>query len=266
MIMKKYVFLFAALLISVASWAQKDVTTFLGIPVDGYKNEMKQKLIEKGFTYDSTFDMLEGELKENTIKILEQKIINNNCTLSTGFVGTGVLCQTLAKVGLNDLAYDLLLQENDPSWLYSVKQGATTIWERWNSYTKDDGFGNVKMNSFNHYAYGAVVEWMYGLMAGIRPDAESGCFILAPLPDGKKRITSVKAKHRDFVSEWNYEGDQFVWRVVIPSGFARVEFPLINGRKTLEINGITFDKKALYGEIIDGKMVFELTEGEYIIK
>ena len=212
------------------------------------------------------FDMLEGELKENTIKQLEQKIIDNNCTLSTGFVGTGILCQTLAKVGLNDLAYCLLLQDGDPSWLYSVKQGATTIWERWNSYTKADGFGEVRMNSFNHYAYGAVAEWLYGFVAGIRPDAEIGCFVLAPIPDGKKRITSAKASYRDFVSEWHYEDDRFVWRLVIPSGFAHVEFPLINGQKTIEINGIDFDKKALQGEISDGKMIFELEAGEYVIR
>lgn len=212
------------------------------------------------------FDMLDGSLKDNAIKNLQQKIINNNCTLSTGFVGTGILCQTLAKVGLNDLAYCLLLQDGDPSWLYSVKQGATTIWERWNSYTKERGFGNVKMNSFNHYAYGAVAEWLFGFVAGIRPDAERGCFVLAPLPDSKKRITSVKASYRDFVSEWHYEDDRFVWRVVIPSGFARVEFPLINGQKTIEINGIIFDKKSLQGEISDGKMMFELEAGEYVIK
>ena len=82
----------------------------------------------------------------------------------------------------------------------------------------------------------------------------------------KKRITSAKANYRDFVSEWHYEDECFVWRVVIPSGFARVEFPLVNGQKTIEINDIAFDRKALQGEISGDKMVFELAEGEYVIK
>lgn len=225
------------------------------------------------------FDMLDGKVRENAIKNLEKKIIDNNYTLSTGFIGTGLLNQTLAKVGLNNLAYSLLLQDADPSWLYSVKQGATTIWERWNSYTKKDGFGAVKMNSFNHYSYGAVAEWMYAYVAGIRPDPDcvgfDEHFILAPMPDtrkeseipdGQTRITSVKATYRDIISDWHYEEERFVWHCVIPDGSACVEFPLLYGQKTVEINGITFTAKELDGEILDGKMVFELTAGEYIIK
>ncbi len=216
------------------------------------------------------FDMLQGNVREKAIKNLENKIVNNGFKLSTGFLGTGVLNQTLAKVGLNDLAYNLLLQDADPSWLYSVKQGATTVWERWNSYTKADGFGDVKMNSFNHYAYGAVAEWMYSYMAGIRPDTENTGFdehfILAPIPDSQKQITSVNASYRGIVSEWHYEEDRFVWHIVIPDGCARVEFPLFQEQKAIEINGIIFTKKELSGEIIDGKMVFELAAGDYVIK
>lgn len=225
------------------------------------------------------FDMLNGKARENAILNLEKKIVDNGYKLSTGFLGTGMLNQTLAKVGLNDLAYSLLLQDNDPSWLYSVKQGATTIWERWNSYTLEKGFGEVKMNSFNHYAYGAVAEWMYGSMAGIKPDPENTGFdehfILAPMPDtrkeseipdGQTRITSVKATYRDIISDWHYEEERFVWHCVIPDGSACVEFPLLCGQKNVEINGITFTAKELGGEILDGKMVFELSAGEYIIK
>ena len=216
------------------------------------------------------FDMLDDKVRENAIKNLEKKIVDNGYKLSTGFLGTGVLCQTLAKVGLNDLAYSLLLQEDDPSWLYSVNQGATTIWERWNSYTKSDGFGDVKMNSFNHYAYGAVAEWMYSTMAGIKPDPESvgfdENFILAPIPDSQKRITSVKASYRSIVSEWHYEDECFVWRIVIPDGTARVEFPLLKTQETVTINDIDFTAKDLSGEIKDKKMIFKLAAGEYVIK
>ena len=216
------------------------------------------------------FDMLDGEVRDKAVKNLRNKIVENNYTLSTGFIGTALLNQTLAKVGLSDLAYSLLLQDNDPSWLYSVKQGATTIWERWNSYTKKDGFGEVKMNSFNHYAYGAVAEWMYAYVAGIRPDPENvgfnEHFILAPLPDTQKRITRAKATYRGILSEWYYEDESVVYHFIIPDGTARVEIPLTSRKKTLEINDIVFDAKSLDGEIQNGKMVFELAEGEYVIK
>ena len=77
----------------------------------------------------------------------------------------------LTRFGRTDLAYKILLQEDYPSWLYTVRNGATTMWERWNSYTKEHGFGDVGMNSFNHYAYGAVGEWMYAVIGGIRLSA-----------------------------------------------------------------------------------------------
>jgi hypothetical protein len=90
--------------------------------------------------------------------------------LQTGFLGTSILMDTITdEAAAPEVAYTLLLQRKNPSWLYSVDQGATTIWERWNSYVKATGFGPVGMNSFNHYAYGAVLSWMYGSMAGIRP-------------------------------------------------------------------------------------------------
>ena len=89
--------------------------------------------------------------------------------LTTGFVGTPLLLPVLTRFGRTDLAYKILLQEDYPSWLYTVRNGATTMWERWNSYTKEHGFGDVGMNSFNHYAYGAVCEWMYGVIGGLRP-------------------------------------------------------------------------------------------------
>ena len=142
--------------------------------------------------------------------------------LQTGFLGTSFLMEALDAVQATDVAYTLLLQRKFPSWLYSVDQGATTIWERWNSYTKKDGFGPVSMNSFNHYAYGAVAEWMFSTMAGIRPDpATPGYrhFILAPVPD--RRLGFVTARQRtpfgEIVSAWRYEGDAWRWTFTIPA-------------------------------------------------
>jgi alpha-L-rhamnosidase len=120
--------------------------------------------------------MVPAELKDSFVATLRKLIEDNDYTLSTGFVGTGILNQTLSKVGLHDLCYSLLLQTKDPSWLYSVRQGATTIWERWNSYTKEIGFGNVDMNSFNHYAYGAVYDWIFGKALGVRTDEDQVAF------------------------------------------------------------------------------------------
>src|SRR6202011_2844184 len=92
--------------------------------------------------------------------------------LSTGFVGVGRLMQALTATGHSDAAYTLLLQTTYPSWLYPVTQGATTIWERWDGYRDDKGFQDPGMNSFNHYAMGAVGEWMYTSVAGIGLDAD----------------------------------------------------------------------------------------------
>ncbi len=229
------------------------------------------------------FDMVKGAVRENCIKNLKAKIEENNYTLSTGFVGTGILNQTLSEVGLDNLAYSLLLQTNDPSWLYSVRQGATTIWERWNSYTLAKGFGRVTMNSFNHYAYGAVLEWMYSKMAGISPDPENPGFkhfVLCPrpdtrkdseLPEGQEHITFVKAQYDSacgmIKAEWHFENGEFVFSAEIPEGTsARVEFPLLCEKNALEINGLIMSEAELGAKTENGKMIFELGAGNYIIK
>ena len=144
--------------------------------------------------------------------------------LQTGFLGTSFLMEALTDAGAADAAYTLLLQHGNPSWLYSVDQGATTVWERWNSYTVKDGFCPASMNSFNHYAYGAVAEWMFATMAGIRPDPSAPGyrhFILAPVPD--RRVGYVKARQRtpagEIVSFWKYDPDgAWSWTFTIPDG------------------------------------------------
>lgn len=122
------------------------------------------------------------------IALLREELRKNGGKMSTGFVGTALICQTLSEVGLNDEAFDLITEHRCPSWLYSVDQGATTIWERWDSYTRERGFNKNSMNSFNHYAYGAVAEWLYRYMTGIAPDERQPGFrhfILQPHPDSR---------------------------------------------------------------------------------
>ena len=249
----------------------------------------KEKFVENGeFTVKTqtayilplAFDMLEGELREKANKELKAKIVDNDYTLATGFVGTGVLVQTLGRLELDDEAYSLLLQTRDPSWLYSVRQGATTVWERWNSYTLEKGFGKVDMNSFNHYAFGAVAEWMFSSMAGIKPVEEYPGFerfILAPTPDTREfipeeqeRITSVKAEfesvHGLICAEWYYENSKFVYKVTVPEGTeAKVEFPLLYDETSVNVNGLEFSESDSFN-ISNGKMIFTLTAGDYIIK
>lgn len=229
------------------------------------------------------FHLVEEKLRPVFIERLRAAIVANDYTLSTGFVGTGVLCQTLSEVGLDDLCYSLLLQTKDPSWLYSVRQGATTVWERWNSYTLEKGFGDVGMNSFNHYAYGAVLEWMYKCMAGISPDPEKpgfAHFILCPTPDmrrgemlpaGQEPITHVSAEYKSVKglirAAWAWDNGEFVFRATIPTGTsARVEFPLVNGRETVVVNDLPLTTAELGGKVENGRAVFELGAGTYTIR
>ncbi|WP_371583596.1 family 78 glycoside hydrolase catalytic domain [Streptomyces sp. NBC_01314] len=147
-------------------------------------------------------------------------------TLSVGFLGVNVLAPVLTDEGRADLAYKLLHQDALPSWLFSVKNGATTVWERWNSYSEDSGFGPVGMNSFNHYAYGAIMEWMYAYMAGIARDPDGPGFkrfVLQPHLDPTGRITRVSGTYEspygEIRSAWQVEGGgrTLTYEVVVPA-------------------------------------------------
>ncbi len=113
------------------------------------------------------FNLLPDELREKAAGFLVDDIKSRRNHLSTGFLGTIYICHELTRAGYTDVAYDLLLQETYPSWLYPVKMGATTIWERWDGQKPDSTFQDAGMNSFNHYAYGAIGDWMYRVSAGL---------------------------------------------------------------------------------------------------
>lgn len=116
------------------------------------------------------FDMLPENLRAAAAERLAANIKDYNYHLTTGFLGTPDLCHVLTRFGYHDVAYTLLMQETYPSWLYPVKMGATTIWERWDGQKPDSTFQAITMNSFNHYAYGAIGDWMYRVIAGIDTD------------------------------------------------------------------------------------------------
>ena len=162
--------------------------------------------------------------------------------LKTGFVGTPYLLHALSDNGYAETAYSLLLREEYPSWLFSVKMGATTIWEHWDSVREDGTMWSTSMNSFNHYAYGSVADWLYGDAAGIKLDEKRPGFehvIFAPLTDS--RLTYVKASidsRKGLVkSEWKTENGKTVYTFTVPEG---VDATVILGGEETKIGaGVT---------------------------
>ena len=222
-------------------------------------------------------------LREKGLTILLQKIRDNGNRLSTGFIGTSILNQTLSEVGADDMAYTLLLQHDYPSWLYSVDQGATTIWENWDSYTLENGFKDPGMNSFNHYAYGAVGEWLYRYVAGIEADAESPGFkhfILQPTPDTRAaadipedqtRLTWARATYGSIYGEissgWTLDDDlRITYTATVPANTtATLYLPLREDTDRILLNGTAFtsDDTAKLTGTRDGCAVIELGSGSY---
>ncbi len=160
--------------------------------------------------------------KKEVADQLANMIIANGKRLQTGFAGTPYLLHALSQNGYTELAYDLLLQENYPSWLYSVKQGATTVWEHWDGINDKGEFWSKDMNSFNHYAYGSVADWVYGVACGINTVENAPGFervLIAPQPTKKLDWLSAKIETRYGVvsSAWYKEGDSFRYEITTPT-------------------------------------------------
>lgn len=172
-------------------------------------------------------------------------------TLAVGFLGVNVILPVLSELGYEDVAYDLLLQDENPSWLYAVKNGATTIWERWDSYSTDNGFGDSGMNSFNHYSYGACLEWMYEYMLGIQKDGSGSGFrtmILQPTVDKSGKITyaggGYNSYYGEIASKWNAVGGTLSqYSVTIPANTSAtlyLEVSQKDAEAMKEIAGVTY--------------------------
>ena len=228
--------------------------------------EAKNYLRERFFNGDGTFkcdilntmqtpalfalknNLFEGEEKASMIKRLRQNFREHGDCLQTGFLGTSILMSTLTDNGMTDVAYTLLFQRKNPSWLYSVDNGATTIWERWNSYTKEHGMGPRGMNSFNHYAYGCVCQWIWQTCAGIAADHARPGFkhiIMRPVPD--RRLGHLDATYQSAAglikSSWKYKGDEWIWTFTIPKGAtATVTLPDEQASKTYQAGTHTIRK------------------------
>lgn len=165
------------------------------------------------------FGLVPAEFRQRTIDTLVEILAEYENHLSTGFLGTPYICYALSENGRLDLAYELLLKEDYPSWLYPLSKGATTIWEHWDGMKPDGSMWSDNMNSFNHYAYGAVADWMYSVVGGLDSVAagyrESR---VAPRPGGG--ITSARVAEKTpygaLVADWRLEGQRMVLEVTVP--------------------------------------------------
>jgi alpha-L-rhamnosidase len=216
------------------------------------------------------FDMLPEELRKQAAERLVENVKSYGYHLTTGFLGTPYLCEVLSRYGYTDVAYRLLLQDTYPSWLYPVKMGATTIWERWDGIKPDGTFQVPSMNSFNHYAYGAIGDWMYRVAAGLDTKEEApGYQQLRIEPHTGGTFTSMEASLKTNYglasSGWKLNGNGLTLDIVIPAnssatiylpaadaaGITESGMPLTN-QKDLNIQGTE-----------NGKTVVKAGSGSY---
>ena len=215
------------------------------------------------------FGVVADSLKQKATDNLVQNIRQKSNTLTTGFIGTPCLNVALSENGRDDVAYDLFEQTAYPSWLYPVLQGATTMWERWNSYTIENGFGPVDMNSFNHYAYGAIGEWMYAHLLGIqRDEAYPGYkhIILQPKVGGSLEYVNggFETPYGRVESSWKKVSGGYKYTVKIPANTsASLSLQAPSGRSVTVLKGIEGISKM---RSLEGKVMLELQSGYYEFK
>jgi len=215
-------------------------------------------------------DFVAPEHKTRLVADLRKKMGQNRHHLTTGFVGTPYLNRTLSDNGMNDISYMLLMNKDYPSWLYEVIMGATTIWERWNSLLPDGTISDLTMNSFNHYAYGSVIEWVYRNIAGLQPCECAPGFrkiVLAPLPD--KSLQWVRAQYDSasgrYESAWTMETDGALsFAFTIPfNAEAELVLPHVTDSASVSVNGKAFVESGLSAVEEGDTLRMTLTSGTY---
>ena len=185
-------------------------------------------------------DLCRPEERNSIADRLAKRIRMDGNRLTTGFLGTPYLCPALSQSGLNEYAYELLLSTGHPSWLYAVERGATTIWERWNGIDENGDFGPASMNSFNHYAYGCIVEWLYRYCAGINPVENAPGFKeirLSPMPNSQLSYAeaSIRTQYGRLACGWQLESDRLVVKAEVPFNTkATICLPDAEGMQVLE--------------------------------
>jgi alpha-L-rhamnosidase len=214
------------------------------------------------------FDLVPEELKEKAAGFLVEDIKKRGTHLSTGFLGTPYLCHVLSDNGYTDVAYDLLLQETYPSWLYPVKMGATTIWERWDGQKTDSTFQDPNMNSFNHYAYGAIGDWMYRVSAGLELKSPGYKEILIqPHPTKKLDYSraSFESSYGRIASGWERKDGRILVKVTIPANTTATIVLPVSDEDSITGDGKKLRDNRNFSDIrTDGnKVMFETGSGQY---
>ena len=214
---------------------------------------------QTGYALAFTMDLIPADKKEAAAAAFRNSIERKNNHLATGFIGTPRLLPALTRAGNIDTAYQLFLTKTYPSWLFQVTLGATTMWERWDGWTPDRGFQDPGMNSFNHYAFGSVGEWMYRTAAGI--DTESGGIafkkiVIKPrLPKSGTDLTRASMKYTSIrgpiESSWSRDGETVKLTVVVPPNTTATVYVPVDkaagaagvtesGKPTTEVDGVKF--------------------------
>lgn len=225
---------------------------------------------QTAYTLALQFDLLPENQRQEAADRLVTNIRSYGNHLTTGFLGTPYLCHVLTRYGHTDVAYQLLLQETYPSWLYPVKMGATTIWERWDGIKPDSTFQTPGMNSFNHYSYGAIGDWMYRTITGIQSDIAAPGYkhiIIAPRPGGN--LTHAQATldtpYGPVRSAWKIDAGTIGLEVSIPpNASATVTLPKASGKTVKEGKVELSQMKGLRNQRTEGDgVVLTLGSGTY---
>ena len=237
-----------------------------GYTIEGNHEGTPRMDTQTSYLLPLAFLELPEDLKQKAVKHLLEAIKRSNYHLQTGFLGTPLLCNVLSNFGHNDIAYKLYTQTEYPSWLFPVKQGATTMWERWNSYTIKEGFGEVSMNSFNHYAYGAIEEWIMSHNLGIQRDENRpGYKHILMQPKIDDTFSFVKGGFRsvygDIASAWEIKPSGTEIEFTIPANTTATFTLPVSSMDNLKLKK---GKKGVSSKSFDdGKAVYELKSGTY---
>jgi alpha-L-rhamnosidase len=227
---------------------------------------------QTGYLLALAFGLLPEDLVPAAVEHLAADIEKHDTRLTTGFVGVALLCPVLADHGRADLAYALLHQEEFPSWGYSIRHGATTIWERWDGWTEHGRFQSAAMNSFNHYSLGSVGDWLYGRVAGIDQTPTSVAYselLLRPLPGG--RLTWARAE-QDTASGrvacgWSLADGQITVTAAVPPGCSAVlEVPTAEPGSVRESGAAVADQPGVvHVETSTAGVTLRLASGCYVV-
>ena len=237
-----------------------------GYTIEGNHEGTPRMDTQTSYLLPLAFLELPENLQQLAVKHLLEAIERSDYHLQTGFLGTPLLCNVLSNFGHNDIAYRLYTQTEYPSWLFPVKQGATTMWERWNSYTIKEGFGEVSMNSFNHYAYGAIEEWIMSHNLGIQRDENRpGYKHILMQPKIDDTFSFVKGGFRsvygDIASAWEIKPSGTEIEFTIPANTTATFTLPVSSMDNLKLKK---GKKGVSSKSFDdGKAVYELKSGTY---